>query len=161
MHRSREFVAFQTTTSSADHQDKLRNNRYPAAAHSHLPVRGVFCHIILNIGFFVYFCGNMKLIELNIDKIIALCQKYRVAKLWVFGSILTPRFNDSSDVDFSVDFDSDAIKQEGRDWADTFFDFMHELEAVIGRKVDLVCDDSVKNPYFRKQLNSTKKLIYG
>ncbi len=103
----------------------------------------------------------MKLIELNIDKIIALCQKYRVAKLWVFGSILTPRFNDSSDVDFSVDFDSDAIKQEGRDWADTFFDFMHELEAVIGRKVDLVCDDSVKNPYFRKQLNSTKKLIYG
>lgn len=103
----------------------------------------------------------MKLIELNIDKIIALCHKYRVAKLWVFGSILTPRFNDNSDVDFSVDFDSDAIKKEGLDWADTFFDFMHELEDVIGRKVDLVCDDSVTNPYFRKQLNSTKKLVYG
>ncbi|MDE7452490.1 MAG: nucleotidyltransferase domain-containing protein [Paramuribaculum sp.] len=102
----------------------------------------------------------MKLIELNIDKIIALCHKYRVAKLWVFGSILTPRFNDNSDVDFSVDFDSEAIRREGIDWADTFFDFMHELEDVIGRKVDLVCDDSVSNPYFRKQLNSTKKLIY-
>ena len=103
----------------------------------------------------------MKLIELNIDKIISLCHKYRVAKLWVFGSILTPRFNDNSDVDFSVDFDSEAIRREGIDWADTFFDFMHELEDVIGRKVDLVCDDSVSNPYFRKQLNSTKKLIYG
>lgn len=29
----------------------------------------------------------MKLIEMNIDKIVALCKKYKVAKLWVFGSI--------------------------------------------------------------------------
>lgn len=43
----------------------------------------------------------MKLIEMNIDKIIALCKKYKVMKLWVFGSILTSRFNDDSDVDFS------------------------------------------------------------
>lgn len=34
----------------------------------------------------------MKLIEQNMDALIALCRKYRVAKLWVFGSILTPRF---------------------------------------------------------------------
>ena len=32
----------------------------------------------------------MKLIEMNMDKIVALCKKYKVAKLWVFGSILTP-----------------------------------------------------------------------
>lgn len=43
------------------------------------------------------------------DKIIALCKKYKVAKLWVFGSILTPRFNDDSDVDLSVDFDAETI----------------------------------------------------
>lgn len=52
----------------------------------------------------------MKLIEMNIDKIIALCKKYKVAKLWVFGSILTPRFNDDSDVDFSVIFHYDQIQ---------------------------------------------------
>lgn len=44
----------------------------------------------------------MRLIEINMDKIVALCKKYKVAKLWVFGSILTDRFNDDSDVDFSV-----------------------------------------------------------
>lgn len=55
----------------------------------------------------------MKLIEMNIDRIVALCKKYRVAKLWVFGSILTPRFNNDSDVDFSVDFDSETINREG------------------------------------------------
>ena len=75
----------------------------------------------------------MKLIEMNIDKIIALCKKYKVAKLWVFGSILTPRFNDESDVDFLVDFDERNI--ELLDYADNFFDFIHEIEAVMGRKM--------------------------
>lgn len=103
----------------------------------------------------------MKLIEMNMDKIIALCRKYKVAKLWVFGSILTPRFNDDSDVDFSVDFDAESINKQGLDWADVFFDFMHELESVFGRRVDLVCDDAVSNKYFRKELDQTKRLIYG
>lgn len=98
---------------------------------------------------------------MNMDKIIALCKKYRVEKLWVFGSILTPRFNDQSDVDFSVNFDAEAIKNEGLDWADIFFDFMHGLEAICGRRVDLVCDDAVKNRIFRKELDNTKRLIYG
>ncbi len=103
----------------------------------------------------------MKLIELNIDKIIALCKKYRVAKLWVFGSILTPRFNADSDVDLSVDFDDEKIASENLDWADIFFGFMHELEDLFGRPVDLVCDDAVKNRVFRQELDSTKRLIYG
>lgn len=103
----------------------------------------------------------MKLIEMNLDKIIALCKKYKVAKLWVFGSILTSRFNDESDVDFSVNFDSETINREGLDWADIFFDFLHELENLTGRRVDLVCDDAVKNKVFRKELDRTKKLIYG
>ena len=51
----------------------------------------------------------MKLIELHLDQIAALCRKYKVAKLWVFGSILTSRFNDNSDVDFSVVFHYDQI----------------------------------------------------
>ena len=103
----------------------------------------------------------MKLIELNLDKIIALCKKYKVAKLWVFGSILTPRFNDDSDVDFSVNFDDETINSEGLDWAGIFFDFMHDLEALLGRRIDLVCDDSVTNSHFRRELDSNKQLIYG
>ena len=99
----------------------------------------------------------MKLIELNIDKIIALCKKYKVAKLWVFGSILTPRFNDQSDVDFSVEFDRKAID----DMFVVFFDFVEELQTLLDRKIDLVDETAIKNPYFRKQLDATKQLIYG
>ena len=103
----------------------------------------------------------MKLIEMNIDKIAVLCKKYRVAKLWIFGSILTPRFNAESDVDFSVDFDATAIDREGLDWVNVFFGFMHDLESLLGRKIDLVDEVAVKNPYFRKELDATKRLIYG
>lgn len=103
----------------------------------------------------------MKLIEMNMDKIVALCKKYKVAKLWVFGSILTDRFTDQSDVDFSVNFDAEIINRENLDWADIFFDFIDELRNVVGRDIDMVCDDAVKNPYFRKELDSTKRLIYG
>ena len=98
----------------------------------------------------------MKLIELNMDRIIALCKKYKVAKLWVFGSILTPRFNDDSDVDFSVVFHYDQIP----DLFLTFFDFIDELQQLLGRKVDLVDETAVKNSYFRKELDRTKQLIY-
>lgn len=103
----------------------------------------------------------MKLIEMNMDKIVALCRKYKVASLWVFGSILTDRFNDKSDVDLSVNFDAETIRAEQLDWADIFFDFMHELENLFGRRVDLVCDDAVSNQFFRQELDRTKQLIYG
>lgn len=101
----------------------------------------------------------MKLIEMNIDKIVALCKKYKVAKLWVFGSILTPRFNDDSDVDFLVDFDDERI--ELLDYADNFFNFIHEIEAVVGRKVDMVVDKSIKNRFFRAEVDETRKLLWS
>ncbi len=99
----------------------------------------------------------MKLIETNMDKIVALCKKYKVAKLWVFGSILTPRFNDDSDVDFSVIFHYDQIQ----DLFVTFFDFIDELQDLLGRKVDMVDETAVRNSFFRKELDKTKYLIYG
>lgn len=101
----------------------------------------------------------MKLIEMNLDKIIALCKKHKVIKLWVFGSILTERFNDNSDVDFSVRFDKKNIPL--LDFADNYLDFHAALKALFRRDIDLVTEDSLTNPYFIKELNSTKRLIYG
>jgi len=103
----------------------------------------------------------MKIIELNIAQIRELCRKHMVSKLWVFGSILTPHFNDESDIDFSVDFDGDRIDRTQSDWAECFFGLLHGLENITGRKVDLVDDTAVRNSYFRKELDNTKQLIYG
>ena len=68
------------------------------------------------------------------DKIIALCKKYKVRKLFVFGSILTNRFNKESDVDFIVNFD----KAQVTDYFSNFFDLKYALEDILGREVDLL-----------------------
>ena len=101
----------------------------------------------------------MKLIEKNIEEILKLCKIYKVKSLYVFGSILTSKFTDKSDIDFLVNFKKSEIPLNN--YADNFFDFMYSLENLLGRKIDLVCDDAVKNPYFRKELDQTKQLIYA
>ena len=99
----------------------------------------------------------MKLIENNIQKIIALCKKYKVNKLFVFGSTLTNRFNKDSDVDLVVSFN----KAEVSDYFDNYFDFKYSLEELLGREVDLLEEQTIKNPYLKKNVDSTKVLIYG
>lgn len=101
----------------------------------------------------------MKLIEMNMDKIIALCKKHKVEKLWVFGSILTDRFNEDSDVDFSVVFKKEKIKL--LDFADNYLDFLEALKSLFSRDIDLITEESITNPYFIKELNATKRLVYG
>ena len=95
----------------------------------------------------------MNLIESNMDKIIALCKKYKVSKLFVFGSILTNRFNKENDVDFIVNFD--------KDYFSNFFDLKYALEDVLGREVDLLEEHAICNHYLKENIERTKALIYG
>ncbi len=101
----------------------------------------------------------MKLIELNMQRIIDLCLKHKVKTLAVFGSILTDRFNDQSDVDLLVNFDT--TDHEKWDYVTNYFDFRDALERLFGRKVDLVVEKGLKNKYFIANVNRTKQLIYG
>ena len=101
----------------------------------------------------------MKLIELNLQRILDLCRKHKVKTLAVFGSILTDRFNDQSDVDLLVNFDT--TDHENWDYVSNYFDFQEALEKVLGRKVDLVVEKGLKNKYFIQNVNRTKHLIYG
>ena len=65
----------------------------------------------------------MNLIESNMDKIIALCKKYKVSKLFVFGSILTNRFNKENDVDFIVNFDKAQVTDyEAHAWTENYIE---------------------------------------
>jgi predicted nucleotidyltransferase len=99
----------------------------------------------------------MKLINDNLQHIKALCQKHKVSKLFVFGSVLTPRFNNQSDVDLLVDFH----KEEVDDYFNNFFDLKYALEKLLGKNVDLVEGQTIKNPYLNKDIDQHKVLIYG
>ena len=93
------------------------------------------------------------------QRIIDLCLKHKIKTLAVFGSILTDRFNDQSDVDLLVNFDT--TDHEKWDYVSNYFDFQEALEKVFGRKVDLVVEKGLKNKYFIANVNRTKQMIYG
>jgi uncharacterized protein len=99
----------------------------------------------------------MHLIEKNIDTIIRLCKKHKVKALYAFGSVLSDRFSDKSDIDLVVDFDQVSLLE----YADNYFDLKFALEDSLRRPVDLIEGKAIKNPFFKKSVDQQKKLIYG
>jgi predicted nucleotidyltransferase len=98
----------------------------------------------------------MNIIERNIDTLIRLCKEHKVKELYNFGSILTSKFNDRSDIDFLVQFDNVDILE----YTDNYFDFKEKLEKLLGREIDLLENQAIRNPIFRKVLDRDKKLVY-
>ena len=69
----------------------------------------------------------MNYINVLLPQIIILCKKYNVDRLHVFGSVLTDKFNEESDIDLIVDFDKENIVN----YFDNYFDFKYSLENVL------------------------------
>ncbi len=99
----------------------------------------------------------MNLIEYNTKDILNLCKTHKVKSLYAFGSVLTDKFNNKSDVDLIVDFEELDVL----DYGDNYYDLKFSLENILKRKVDLLEEKAIKNPYFIKIINQSKKLIYG
>jgi predicted nucleotidyltransferase len=86
-----------------------------------------------------------------------LCMQYHVNKLFAFGSVLSDKFNEQSDVDLIVDFNDIPVE----DYADNYFDFKFSLQNIFNRPVDLLEEQAIKNPYFRQNVDNSKQIIYG
>lgn len=99
----------------------------------------------------------MKLIEKHIDTLKSLCSKYNVEKMYLFGSALSANFNPNSDIDFLVKFKT----MELSNYFDNYLDLKDKLEDLFDRKVDLVEEQTLKNPILINSINKTKALIYG
>lgn len=91
----------------------------------------------------------------NVVRILAM---HKVKNAYLFGSVLTDRYNANSDVDFLVNYDSTMDPLER---GELLLDLQIALEDEINRDVDLLTEYSLKNPYFIDELNKTKYLIYG
>jgi len=92
-----------------------------------------------------------------IPQIRKLCEQHKVGRLFAFGSALTERFTDESDVDMIVDFDKEAVE----DYFLNYFDFKYSLEDLFKRKVDLLEEQPVRNSYLRNSIENSKLLIYA
>lgn len=99
----------------------------------------------------------MGLSDSNINQIKDICNTYNVKNLYVFGSVLTAKFDNHSDIDFAVDFKTTDILQ----YADNYFNFKNSLQKTLKKEIDLIEIQAIKNPFFKQSLDSTKLLIYG
>jgi uncharacterized protein len=95
-------------------------------------------------------------IPLPLAAIETLCQKWKVRELALFGSVLREDFTPASDVDVLVTFDPEAP------WsAWDLIEMQEELETVLGRKVDLVERDAVRNPFRRREILRSHQVVYA
>ena len=93
----------------------------------------------------------------KLDELKKLCKMYDVKTMYVFGSVCSPKFNEQSDIDFLISFENIPYDQ----YTDNYFELHYKLQDLFGRKVDLLTDKSLSNPYFIQSVNKNKQLIYG
>ena len=100
---------------------------------------------------------KMKLIEENQAKLNVLCANHKVKQLFLFGSILNENFHANSDIDFLIQFEGVDLVN----YFDNYMDFKEKVELLLKRNIDLVENQAIKNPIFRKVVDNQKQLIYG
>ena len=99
----------------------------------------------------------MEIIKTNIEDFKKLCAIYNVEKMYLFGSSLNSRFNEKSDIDLLVKFKQIELSK----YFDNYIDFKEKLESLFGREVDLLEEQTLKNPILIKSIEDSKELIYG
>jgi uncharacterized protein len=93
----------------------------------------------------------------HIEEIRKLCSSNKVKSLFAFGSVLTEDFKLESDIDLIVDID----EKDPLSYSDRYFNLKFQLEQLFQRKVDLLEQKAIRNPYLKAQIEQTQVLIYG
>ena len=95
-------------------------------------------------------------VHLDCKALSEFCRRWRVRELSIFGSALRDDFGPESDIDFLVSFDPNAP------WS--LWDIVNmrdELEALAGRKVDLIDKEGLRNPYRRRAILSKCEVLHA
>ena len=100
----------------------------------------------------------LQLIEKHRVELEGLCRRHHVSRLELFGSAVSGGFDAaSSDLDFLVEFQPLGPG----DRADAYFGLLHGLEDLFGRKIDLVTNQAIRNPWFRRAVDRQRTVLYA
>ncbi len=95
-------------------------------------------------------------IEVPRERIEEFCRKWKITELALFGSVLTDEFRPESDVDVLVTF-APSHQPRFRDW----LAMEDELQALFGRRVDLVEKSAIVNPFIRHHVLHNHRILYA
>jgi predicted nucleotidyltransferase len=100
----------------------------------------------------------ISLIAQNKSAIVELCERFHVSRLSVFGSAARDDFDAArSDIDLLVEFDPSADPVYARNYRE----FRRELEQALGKRVDLLSDQVIRNPYLRRSIEANRVQLYA
>jgi uncharacterized protein len=133
-------------------RERLPVATFPADILAHVPFP-------LIRGYIVEGKPRTTLVAQHRAELEALCRRFRVRRLELFGSSAATGQDrpGESDLDFLVEFES--LPDGG--YADTYFGLLEALQSLFGRAVDLVIPSTIKNPYFPQSVERTKTLLYA
>jgi predicted nucleotidyltransferase len=92
----------------------------------------------------------------NLPQIKSICETHHVKGLYVFGSAVTDKFEEESDIDFVIDFEG----VEEKEFANNYFSLAETLQTLLKRRVDFVTEKYLRNRIFIEEVNNTKEIIY-
>lgn len=91
------------------------------------------------------------------EAIAVLCRQFGVLRLDSFGSAAKGSFDpETSDLDFVMTFADCGLTGDAK----RYLRFAEALEALFARPVDVICEGSVRNPYFREEIAETRRSVY-
>jgi hypothetical protein len=97
-------------------------------------------------------------IEQRRSEVQALCRRFGVRRLDLFGSAASERSKlQARDLDFLVDFGDLPPKE----YAEAYFGLREALERLFSRPVDLVTGPSIRNPFFKQRVEQTRSVLYA
>ncbi len=97
------------------------------------------------------------LIANRTDELAEICPRHHVKRLDVFGSAAIGDSNpETSDIDFLVGYQ--PFPAGGK--ADAYFGLIEYLQRLFDRRVNLVVDHAIENPYFRRNVDESKVAVY-
>ena len=83
------------------------------------------------------------------------CRKWKITELGIFGSFLREDFHDQSDIDVLLSFSPDS------EWSLLHLvEMQQELSDLMGREVDIVEKEALKNPFRRRGILKNVQVLY-
>jgi predicted nucleotidyltransferase len=99
----------------------------------------------------------MDILQQHLSEIEQACVACNVEELYVFGSVLSDKFNAESDLDFVVSIAS----KDPIEYAEHYFQLKFALERIFNRKIDLLEAKALHSQILQEAINRQKRLIYA
>jgi len=97
------------------------------------------------------------ILEKQKEDLRRICQNLKIKRLYVFGSAVSGKLTENSDLDFLISFDDNLTVEE---YTNNYFALHYRLRELFNREIDIVTERTLSNPYFIESINETKELIY-